>query len=261
MNRFKKYLISLLILVGITLLFISGKYLDWLWFQTMDATAVFWVTLITGPLVKLVFGLLIAAFLLINLFLAFKSFNRPQAVPLHDIGLNLSKEALLLPGMLVSLIVAFFLTASLTMDWTVIQQFLHPVKTGVVDPVFHKDTGFYLFTYPFLRNLQQLLQVTTFITLAGVIAIYVITKAIWRHHNTWEVWFPAQVHLTVLATGFFAASLWGYQLNRYGLLLQESGRMTGINYVAEHANLLILTVLTWAVVVIIGILWANLFLK
>lgn len=261
MNRLKNYLIGLLVLVGITLLLSSEKYLDWLWFKTMNATAVFWVTLVTGFVVKLLLGLLIAAFLLFNLILALKSFHRPQPVPHHNSRPNLSKDGLLLPGVVVSLIIAFFLAASPAMDWTVIQQFFHPVKTGIVDPIFHKDTGFYLFTFPFLRNLQQLLQVTVFVALAGVSAIYVLSKGIWRYQNTWELWFPAQFHLTVLITGFLATNLWGNRLQRYSLLLQEADRITGINYVGEHANLLILTILTWVIAGIIGLVWANLFLK
>ena len=53
MSKTGKILLAALIIVVVILWAISGKYLDWLWFKTMGPTSVFWVSLLTGPLVFL----------------------------------------------------------------------------------------------------------------------------------------------------------------------------------------------------------------
>ncbi|HEY8465000.1 MAG TPA: UPF0182 family protein [Bacillota bacterium] len=261
MKRLRNYLLGLILLIGIALLIFFNQYLDLIWFRSMGAARVFWISLITGPLFKLLLTLLLAAFFLVNLFLAGKAFYRPRAVPLYESGPQWSRESLLLPGILITLAVTFLLTAGLSMDWQMIQQFLHPVTTGVTDPIFHKDTGFYLFTYPLLHSLYNLAQAAVFLALVGSTAVYVLAKAIQCFQTSWEVWFPAKLHLVVLGTAFGAVKLWGYHLSRYSLLFKESARLTGINYTAAHANLLILTILSWVVVAVIAALWVTLFRK
>lgn len=256
MSSLKKALISALVVVIIAILILANQYLDLVWFKTMGATSIFWVTLITGPLAKLIIGLIIATFFMVNLWLALKTESPVQEV--NDYLPRVSKETLLLPGLLGSAVLAFLLTAGSNLDWTVIQQFLHPVQTGQVDPIFHRDLGFYLFTFPFFQNLYHTVLATTFLSLVGVTAIYALTKAIWRYNDFWEVKQSAKVHLTALTTLFLITKIWGYQLNRFDLLFQESTRLTGITYTAAHANLMANQILTWVVIVITILFWVNL---
>jgi uncharacterized membrane protein (UPF0182 family) len=259
MVNFKKYILGSAVVLIFLVMVISGKYLDLLWYQSMGAASVFWIPLITGPLTKITLGVLVAAFLLLNVYIALKSFNRFQNDNLSWPGI--SANVLWAGSILGSIVLAFILTAGSAMDWTVIQQFLHPVKTGVFDPVFRKDLGFYLFTFPLLRNINNILIATTFLSVIGITALYVLTKAVWRQGASWEVRLPAKIHITVLTTLFLAVKIWGYTLNRYSLLFQESSRMTGINYTAAHSNLLVLQILIWVVAAIILLLWTNLLRK
>jgi uncharacterized membrane protein (UPF0182 family) len=256
MSNLKKSLVGGIILLMIAFLILAGQYLDLIWFQTMKAADVFWVTLITGPLAKLIIGLLITAFFMSNFLFSLKTSPRVQAVT--DYSPSFTRETLLLPGLLISAFLAFLLTAGSNLDWTIIQQFLHPVQTGRFDPVFHRDLGFYLFTFPFFKNLYHTILATTFLSLAGVTTVYVLTKAIWRYDTAWEIKQSAKIHLTVLTTLFLATKIWGYHLNRYDLLFQESTRLTGVTYTTAHANLTVLQILIWVVVAVIGIVWVNL---
>jgi uncharacterized membrane protein (UPF0182 family) len=255
MSNLKKILAVLITLVVLAILIIANQYLELVWYQTMGAATVFWVTLTTGPLAKLTIGVVIAAFLMLNLWIAFKAFQR-KSVP--DYRPGLSKEALLLPSLLGAAVLAFLLTAGSSLDWHVIQQFLHPVKTSVLDPVFHRDVGFYLFSFPFFQNLYHTVLATTFLSLVGAAAIYLLAQAIRRYNTTWEIWQPAKIHLTVLATLFLLVKIWGYHLSRYNLLFAKSTSLTGINYTAAHANLVSYQILIWVVAALIIILWINL---
>jgi uncharacterized membrane protein (UPF0182 family) len=256
MSNLKKMLLGGVILVIVAILVLANQYVDLIWFQTMGASSVFWVPLVTGPLTKLIVGLLIAAFFMFNLWLALKT--NPPMHTINDRFPGLSKEVLWFPGLLSAAVLAFFLTAGSNLDWTVVQQFLHPVSTGTLDPIFRRDIGFYLFTFPFLQNLYHTVLATTFLGLIGIAAVYVATKVIWRYNSFWEIKQPAKIHLLVLTTLFLATKIWGYQLNRYNLLFHESERLTGINYTAAHANLMVYQILTWVVVVVIAVLWLNL---
>ncbi|HEX7713502.1 MAG TPA: UPF0182 family protein, partial [Bacillota bacterium] len=76
MSKTGKILLAALIIVVVILWAISGKYLDWLWFKTMGPTSVFWVSLLTGPLTKLIIGLVAFAFFIVNFLIAIRAFDR-----------------------------------------------------------------------------------------------------------------------------------------------------------------------------------------
>jgi uncharacterized membrane protein (UPF0182 family) len=259
MHYYRKLLIVLCVGLILGAGLFAGQYLDWVWFKSMAASNVFWVTMITGPLSKLIFGLFIFLFLVINLMIALKSFNRVR--PVDNPWPAISKETLVLPGFAVCVILALFLGGGLSVDWATIQQFLHQVKTGVTDPIYGKDIAFYLFSYPLYQQLNHLFQITAFLGLVGSGIIYFLAQAFSRQGRSWEIHAPAKLLLTVLTIIFLISKIWGYQLNRYGLLFQDTNRLSGISYTAAHANLPALNILTWLVIGLIAILVVSLFRK
>lgn len=257
MNRFSRILLGAAVIIFLIILGVSGKYIDLLWFQTTGYTAVFWVSLITGPLTKALIVLLIFGFFLINLLIATRAFNRAHVV--NTLMPELTKNAVLIPGTAVAAVLAFILGTGLSLDWTVIQQFLHRITVGTVDPIFKQDVGYYLFAYPFYTQLNNLFQIVAFLGLAGTALVYFLAKALWRQGNSLELTASAKIHLTLLTILFFAAKIWGYHLGKYSLMFQETSRITGINYTAEHARIFALTLLTWLIIAIIGLLIFGLF--
>lgn len=257
MSKTGKILLAVLIVVFVVLWAISGKYLDWLWFKTMGSTAVFWVSMLTGPLTKLIVGLVAFAFFFVNLLIALKAFDRIKTV--DSFMSNISKTTVTISGLVVSAVLALFVATGLSLDWTVIQQFLHQVHTGVSDPIFKQDLGFYLFSFPFYQQLNILLSTVTFLGLAGTAIVYILCKAFWRNGNSWELWPQAKIHLTVLAILFLVVKIWGYTLAKFGLLYQETARLTGINYTAFHAKMLAYNFLIWLLAAIILVLLFSFF--
>lgn len=261
MNRLINILIGVLIAMAILAWSTSSKYLDWLWYKSVGSTSVFWIPLLTGPVTKLIIGLLIFGFLILNLWLALRAFTRVHVVSETDIWPEIPKNAVLLPALGVAAVLSFVLASGLTLDWTLIQQFLHQIPTGVKDPIFGKYLGFYLFAYPFYQRLNSLLSSVAFLSLAGTAVLYFIAKAFWQEGRNWELWQPAKTHLTVLAILFFLTKIWGYSLGRFDLLYQETAQMTGINYTAYHAKLFGLQVLSIFLAIVIAIFIFNLFRK
>lgn len=257
MNKFSKIILGVIVAMMVILWAISGKYLDWLWFKSMGTTSVFWVSLVTGPLFKLIVGFIVFGFFAVNFLIALKAFDRIKTV--DSFWSNISKKTILWPGLIICGVLSFMIAAGFSVDWTVIQQFLHSIKTGVTDPTFHQDLGFYLFSYPFYQQLNTLLVIMTFLGLAGVALVYVMSKAFWRQGNTFEFWPQAKIHLTLLTIVFLGVKIWGYSLAKFGLLYQESTLITGINYTGAHAKMFAYSALTFLVIGIILLLLFSLF--
>ncbi len=250
--RFRQIVLTIVIIAFFGLFAFTGKYVDWLWFKTMGSTSVFWVTLITGPLIKLIVGLLVFGFFIANFLVAVRAFKRIKAVDSY--WANVPESAIMVPGLVISALLAVLLSFGLSLDWPVIQQFFNQVAVGIKDPVFNQDIGFYLFSFPFYQQINILLQTITFLSLVGIAIVYFLAKAFWRQGNSWELWLPAKVHLSILTILFLLSKIWGYHLGKFGLLFRESARMTGINYTADHARMLaynILTVLLIAMIVLV----------
>ncbi len=261
MNRFINIAIGIVVAMVLLVWSTSSQYLDWLWYKSVSSTSVFWVSLLTGPITKISIGLLIFAFLGVNLWLALRAFNRVQVYTETDIWPEIPKNAVVLPALGISAVLSFLLASGLALDWTVIQQFLHQVPTGLKDPIFQKDLGFYLFSYPFFQQLNSLITSVAFLGLVGTAALYFIAKAFWKAGAHWELWQPAKIHLAVLAILFFAAKIWGYGLGQFNLLYQENAQLTGINYTAYHAKLFGLKVLSVVLIFVIVAFIVNLFRK
>jgi uncharacterized membrane protein (UPF0182 family) len=249
--------LGIFVVIILGLFAISGKYVDWLWFKTMGSTSVFWVTLTTGPLVKLILGLLILGFFLANFFIAVRAFDRIKSV--DSFWANVSSSTIIIPGLIISAVLALILAMSASLDWSVIQQFFNQVTVGTVDPIFHRDLGFYLFSFPFYQQLNTLLQIITFLGLAGTAFIYLLAKAYWQQGRSWELWLPAKVHLTILTILFLLSKIWSYSLGKFSLLYQETERITGINYASYHAKMLSYNILTVILIAIILLVVINIY--
>ena len=255
MNRLSRIILGTAVVLIFIILGISGKYIDLLWFRNIGFTSVFWISLVTGPLAKITITGLIFGFFLLNLLLATRSFNQIHVIN----GSQLTKKAVLIPGIVITAILALMLGTGLSLDWKVIQQFIHRIDVGTIDPIFKQDIGYYLFAYPFYRQLDNLLQTVTFLGIAGVAVIYYLAGSLRKQGISLELSTTAKIHLTALTIIFLASKIWGYKLGKYSLMFQETSRITGINYTAEHARVFAFTLLTWLVIAIIGLLILSIF--
>jgi uncharacterized membrane protein (UPF0182 family) len=255
MNKTTQIIIGVIILVIVAVFGLAGKYLDWLWFKSIGTTAVFWASLLTGPLMKLVVGLFVFGFFYLNFVIVKKAFERIKSVSSY--WSRVSSQNITLIGLACCVLLALVITLGFNMDWTTIQQFLHRVTVGTTDPVFHRDLGYYMFSYPFLRQFNQLAEITVIFGLIVVSIIYFLAKAFWKQDNTWQIWPPAKIHLTILTLILAVNKIWGYSLAKYGLLFQETTRLTGVNYTAAHAKIAAYNILTGLLLIIIAALLAS----
>ena len=181
-----------LIIIGfgliVVLLVWSGIsiYPDWLWFENLNFSPVFWTMLLS----KFGFGLLIWLLLIfiisLNLYIA-KRLN-PGGGPgfgfkaaddyIAQLGLsNRSVNSLLI---VLILILSFYIASKGASQWNLFLRYLYQQPFGGTDPIFNRDIGFYLFSLPFYNYVREGLMVL--FVFAGLVTIGWYLKK-WRAPN------------------------------------------------------------------------------
>ncbi len=121
-------------------------------------------------------------------------------------------------------------------NWDVILKFWNQVPSGVKDPIFNKDASFYLFTLPFLDELNVLL---ILISLTALIASFISSFIRFRDNNivfyypeetevnTEKYYFPIYLNSAV----FILILAFGKFLDRYHLMFSTTGVVAGPSWV------------------------------
>ncbi|HKF84648.1 MAG TPA: UPF0182 family protein [Candidatus Limnocylindrales bacterium] len=112
---------------------------------------------------------------------------------------------------------------------------------SVVDPVFQRDIGFFLFDLPFLRFVQSLVNGLLLAALAVAGARYLLAAT-----RGGEVFVTrVRVHLAVIAGLYLLSVAFGYQLDKYELVYSQAGVAVGVAYADANARFMAYDVLTF----------------
>ncbi|NLW55180.1 MAG: UPF0182 family protein [Firmicutes bacterium] len=252
----KKKLLSILGLIVVGGLLFLGFFLnqvvDWLWFRSLGAQYLFWLPLLSTLLIRLGLGLIAFLFLFLNLRQTKKAF------------FELSTEVQITPRqhlfftILASLLLTLFLLPGFSLDWPIIQQFLHRSPFGVADPIFEHDLSFYLFAFPLYQKLSITLQGLLILAFLSTALFYLLPKAYWYQERSFQLWPRARIHLTILGALFFLLKAVDHYLGRYSMLFEEKSLLTGVDFTARHLrifgqNFLALSAIGVAVLLLLSI--------
>ncbi len=219
---------------------------EYLWFEALGYTPVFW----TLRLVKVALFLAVSTVIFFYFGINFRVLAMcPQVRVLGHLstpsgsgsGWYLSSH----PGMryvwlLVAAVIALGFSLVLIGRWDTILRFFWSQPVGTVDPIFGRDIGFYLFSLPFYELVQNTLTVAT---LLGLIIIFLVYSMADVLHMSWERGFEAtpvaRWHLTSNLAMYFLLLAWGFYLDRFALLHSAGGAVYGAGftdvYVVRHA--------------------------
>jgi len=128
-------------------------------------------------------------------------------------------------------------------SWDIILKMVNGVQTGVTDPILSKDTGFYLFTYPFLKNLFELFLLIALVSLgASIISLLFRLRdgniqtidlrsvsSDERKKSFRSLYISAIFLVLVLAFDQY--------LNRFDLMFSQMGAVTGPGWTDAHIRL------------------------
>ena len=155
-NRFLSVLLIFFVLYLIVK-YISGFYIDYLWFSVNNGLQVFWVLFMTKFNVQMIFGISFIVLFMLNFLLIrilggkgrFFVENFLDRIQIPGFG---SSRKLLLLGMTVIIVfVGFIMGGTASAYWKEFLMYKNavPFDGFPLDPIFNKNIGFYVFYLPF----------------------------------------------------------------------------------------------------------------
>jgi uncharacterized protein len=219
----------------------ANLYTDRLWYQDAGYSEVFTTLFWTKTVLFLVFGLLMAGVVGLNIYLAyrFRPFFRPSSSEQN--GLDRYRDAVtpirtwLLVG--VAVVLGAFAGSSAIGEWRNYLLWRNGVPFHQQDTWFHKDIGFYVFDLPWLHYLVDFAMATLVISIIASAVVHYLYGGIRLQTPRDRFSGGAQVQLSLLLGLFVLVKAADYWLDRYDLVNQGGTLITGMNYTDDHAVL------------------------
>ncbi len=252
----KLVIIGLGIIAALLLWSAVSIYPDWLWFDNLGFSPIFWTMLLSRFGFGFLVWLLLIVIICINLYAAHRlnpsdgSGTTSKAIDGYVSQIGLSGRALNTLLIAFILILSFTIASKGSLQWDMVLRFLNQQPFGSTDPIFNQDIGYYLFSLPFYIYVRNGLSVL--ILMAGLVTMgwYLKNGALQIEGdlNPAEgiptslpkiIISPnAKKHLVFLAGIFVLLLAWGYHLKVYGLLYSTQGPAFGASYTDVHIKVL-----------------------
>ncbi|WP_296602205.1 UPF0182 family protein, partial [Nocardioides sp.] len=219
----------------------AGIYTDRLWYRSAGYGGVFSTLFWTKTVLFLVFGAVMALVVGLNIYLAyrFRPFFRPNSPEQN--GLDRYREAVnpirtwLLIG--VAVVLGAFAGSSAIGEWRDYLLWRNGVSFGSDDAYFHKDIGFYVFSLPWLHYLVDYAMAVLVVALIAAAVVHYLYGGIRLQTPRDRLSGAAQAQISLLLGLFVLAKAADYWLDRFDLVTQGGGLVTGMTYTDDHAVL------------------------
>jgi uncharacterized membrane protein (UPF0182 family) len=259
--------IGVLAVLMIAFVMFAGFWTDLLWYRSAHFSSVFTTVLWTKVGLFLVFGLLMAAAVGANIFLAHRL--RPplsamsveqQSLDRYRMGIAPYKTWALLG---ICAVVGLIAGGSATGQWRLWLLTTNATSFHVKDPQFHKDVSFYAFDLPWYRFLLSFGFAAVVLSLIAAALVHYLYGGLRITSPGGRATAAATGHLSVLLGLFVSLKAVAYWLDRYGLAVKSSGlkstdNWTGLRYVDANAYLPAKTILFCIAVICALLFFATL---
>jgi uncharacterized membrane protein (UPF0182 family) len=252
---------------------------DWWWFSAAGYTGIFAKSLAAKGATGLIAGLIAAAALLVNVYIAARS----RAPWTATIPAALSGQELYLDGrvvrkvsVVISLVAAFFIGLIASAHWQDVLRYLSATPFGATDPLFGKDVAFYVFSLPVYSLGLSLIKALIILPLVGCGIIYVLRGSIDLSGiiarlnlsrlaedlpqpeleivgrgrtiptGSRQARRRAGLHIGILVALFLASIAASTRLSLYNLLITQSGAVFGAAFTDANVMVPLLRLETWA---------------
>ena len=254
-------------------------YPDWLWFENLHFSRVFWTMVLSkvglGAAILIVFCAIVSLCLLAAGYLS-KKFGDGKPVDMNasfltQIGISRSMANLLFIAFVLA--VGIFVASSGSAQWKRVLSYYFQHPFGSTDPIFQKDIAFYVFSLPFYLFIQKGLLVIVFLSglLAlvwyfknGMIQIIPVSQSFGDENRQPGipkiVMQPGIMKLLIFLGGIVVLLLaWGFYLKMFELLYSTAGAAFGAAYTDVHIKRLAYMALIPVSVAFAVLLFANVF--
>ena len=239
--------------------FIAYFYTDVLWFKELGIESVLWKSLRTQFLVGVIVGLVAAAFMWVNLWIAGRS---GPVYTLATAGTDPVDQYrdMLAPHFRwirlgIAALIGFFTGLFASSAWKTFLLWSNRQSFGVEDPQFGRDVSFYVFELPVYDLIADHLWSAIITALMFSIAVYYLFGAIRPQRGLRGMGAGAVAHISVLLGLLALVKAGQYYLGQFHLNFSPRGVVTGASYTDVNAQLPALKLLA-----IISIVSALLFL-
>lgn len=256
MEKIKKWLFILAGVVVIGSLFadkIIVFYIDLLWFEHLGFEAVLWTTV--GA--QLGLGLLMAVlFFAFTYFILRSIYNKTSHLPILlsdqvkrelpflDLMASNLKPLILLGPLVIAAMTGFVMSQK----WDTLLKFINAVPFDQVDPIFGRDYSFYLFHLPLWLLIKSVLWEGLIVVAIGVGLIYFFKRFVYLGPKGVVILPEARRILLLLAAFFFLLMAADFYFQRFGLLTEGNGTVTGIGYADDFGRLPLLVTMSWVAI-------------
>ena len=236
----------------------ASLYADWLWFDQLGFSSVLW-TQWTARVVMFVIGFLAMA---VPVFVAIQLAYRLRPVYARltsqlDHYQEVVEPLRRLAMWGIPVFFGFFAGFAASAQWETVWLWANRVDTGVSDPQFQMDTGFYLFSLRFFTTVLGFASAVLLVCLIVTALVAYLYGSVRVGQRELRISKAARIQLAVLAGLYLlvqAVSLW---VDRYKTLTSQGDRITGASYIDDHAIIPGLTILAIAAVIVAALFFVT----
>ncbi|MEY2841269.1 MAG: hypothetical protein RLY74_410 [Actinomycetota bacterium] len=253
--------VIILTVLAVVLVSLSGFYVDYLWFRSVDYASVWTTLLVTRATLFVAFGLVTALVIVSNIVVAYK--RRPIYVPTTVEADNLERyrsqiepiKKIAVVG--IFLAIFYFAGSAGSQFWESWLLYRNATPFGVFDPQFNRDISFFMFTLPFWQSLVGWAISTLILATIAATVVHYIYGGIRPQVREDRTTVTARVQLSILLGAIVAIKAIAYWLDRFALAISDQGIITGLTYTDVNAVLPAKSILTGIAIICSLLFFAN----
>ncbi len=253
--------VIILTILAVVLVSLSGFYVDYLWFRSVDYSSVWTTLLVTRATLFFAFGLVTSLVIVANIIVAYK--RRPIYVPTTVEADNLERyRAQIEPikkiaSVGIFLAIFYFAGSAGSQFWESWLLYRNATPFGVLDPQFNRDISFFMFTLPFWQALVGWAISTLILATIAATVVHYIYGGIRPQVREDRTTVTARVQLSILLGAIVAIKAIAYWLDRFALATSDEGIITGLTYTDVNAVLPAKSILTGIAIICSLLFFAN----
>lgn len=249
---------AVVVVLALSARFLSGFFVDYLWYDSVDRNDVFWGVLGAQVLLFTIFAAVFIGVAVVNLIIADRLAPLTFAANMHPVVERFHEvfgRRLRLARFVAAVVLGVLFALPVTSQWQQWMLFRNSPSFGVDDPQFGLDIGFYVFRLPFISfALDWFFAALVFITLL-VLLTHILNGGVVIQPPRPKVRRATKAHLAVLLALLAVVKAADYWVLRYELTNERRGFVQGATYAVVEAQLPAVVLLA-----LIAVLVAVLFL-
>ena len=253
--------VIILTVLAVVLVSLSGFYVDYLWFKSVEYNEVWTKLLTTRASLFVIFGLFTSLIIVSNILIAYK--RRPVYVPTSLEADNLERyraqiEPIKRSAIIgIALAIFYFAGTAGSRFWELWMLYRNATPFGVTDPQFNRDISFFMFTLPFWQALVGWAISTLILATIAATAVHYIYGGIRPQVREDRTTVTARVQLSILLGTIVAIKAVAYWLDRFALSTSDQGIITGLTFTDVNAVLPAKSILVGIAIICSLLFFAN----